>query len=213
MLNETAKCKSQNVKCKNQLSAQKNPIKGALLTKLRYFFRQIILPYSFIIDLVKKYSTQKEVLDIGAGTGFVLQQLIDNQIIIKGVGTEIDEKYFVKKEHFEITSIENIVKPFEIILLIDVLHHVTEKEIFLTDIATKCSQKGTFLIVKEMSPQNFIFRSWNTLHDIIFNHQIPCYISPSALSLFLEKQGFSVVENFSQRIFLYDHYFQVYQKV
>ena len=182
------------------------------LHELRYFFRQIILPYDLVVSTIKKYALSREILDIGAGTGLIIKQLLNADIIDFAYSTEISQNYFKKTPRFEITSFEKIEKFFDCISLIDVLHHVKNKEIFLKNIIDKVAQNNTFVIIKDISPENFFYRNWNTLHDVVFNHDYPEYISENALQELMLLNGFELIESFKHKVFWYDHFFQVYKK-
>jgi 2-polyprenyl-3-methyl-5-hydroxy-6-metoxy-1,4-benzoquinol methylase len=184
------------------------------LQVLRAKFRSVLLPTDLLIKSIRnQIGTNKVILDIGAGTGYFLKLLLEKGIISYGYGTEILSKYYVENENYTIKSIEAYHTEFDVISLVDVLHHIPDKKSFFEYIfKSTLINQNTIFFIKDISPKNPIYRSWNTLHDIIFNHQIPEYIHADVLSSLMENHGYECTFFEQQKVLLYDHYLVIFKK-
>ena len=118
--------------------------------------------YSPISEIIKWVPTNAKVLDIGSGTGLLLFLLQDVIGIDKSYGFDINEKSIkIAKlvnpyKHIKFNNsnnsnnMNNILKDINIVTMIDVLHHVPQKEKipFLLNILNQIP-RGSQIIIKE----------------------------------------------------------------
>lgn len=176
---------------------------------LRKYLRQFILPWD---DLLAVFSGRKfaRALDVGAGTGLVLETLYAHNIIAQGIGVEVNGKYFrkINDDVVIIDAKELDGDSFDLIIFFDVLHHVHNKDAFIS-YYLKMLRKGGTVLVKEMDNRNLIYTYYNKLHDLIMARELIEEISPEALERLLP--DFQVAARGRKRIFLYDHYWRIFQ--
>lgn len=104
-----------------------------------------------IVDLLNRYDlTQKRVLEIGCGRGIVVQYLDNHNIDCYGVdiadGTPVQEndKIFLGTNALDLDLV--LKNSVEVILLLDVIEHIENPEVFLGDIQMAFPNAGWFII-------------------------------------------------------------------
>ena len=185
----------------------KIPRKNIML-QLRKKVREFIFPSEQVLESLKNLTFQS-VLDVGAGTGFFLEFIDKNFSIKKGIGVEVNPSYFRKlNNRIEILSSVPENEQFDLICFNDVLHHVKDRNSY--DIVTSYSEQylkpGGHILIKDMSPEKFLYRNFNKVHDFIFSQEFIKDINPSEIEDIC-KAGFNIILKGEKRIFLYDHYF------
>ena len=181
--------------------------------KVYFKLRPFILPINEIIKFVPQNAI---ILDIGCGKG-ILTKYIFNFDKYTGVDLVIpissnnENVEFIKSDC--LSYISNDLSKFNTFLLIDLLHHLPKikQEIFLNQIISNM-KIGDRLIVKDIFPKNIFTKFWNTFHDLLFAQQIINYFE----FLKFEKNlntGIKIISKFHKRIFLYDHYFLIIEKI
>lgn len=180
-----------------------------LLMILRKKLRGYILPINSIFSIIgnMRFNT---CLDVGAGTGLFIETFYKKKIINKGYGFEINHKYF-KKINSDLEIGNNIPKEkFKLITMIDVLHHIDNKENFVHHYLSYTT-KGSYILVKDMNPENIIYKYFNRVHDLIFSGQLVKEITPDNVIEIMRKNNIELVKKGSKRVFLYDHYFLLFR--
>jgi 2-polyprenyl-3-methyl-5-hydroxy-6-metoxy-1,4-benzoquinol methylase len=150
--------------------------------------------YNFIPNKVSN------VLDIGAGTGFFLENITKKIPMQHALGVEVNEKYFIQNERFLITDSENIPDiEFDMLSFVDVLHHVTNKELFVKNYLCYI-KNGGYILIKDMNPEKFIYKWFNRLHDLIFAREFIQEITINEVIKILETFGFILEKKETQKI-------------
>jgi len=188
-----------------------------MLIKLHNYLRELIFPTSELIGLIPKNS---KILDLGCGSGFIFNNLKNYKSYL---GIDINSKKIKKLNNFnknptpyflchDITkkNLKSIYKKFDTILLIDVIHHIEKNKQLkcLTNIL-KQTKKNTLIVIKDIDHKNFITSKFNWFHDLIINR---CLISYFDFVQIKKRRGLLIIEEFTTRKFLYDHYFLIIKK-
>jgi 2-polyprenyl-3-methyl-5-hydroxy-6-metoxy-1,4-benzoquinol methylase len=183
------------------------------LVDLRKEFRKVIFPTDEILELFESYSFQN-CLDIGAGTGFFLELIYNQNIIKEGIGVEINSSYWKKiNENLSITSedeVKKLNKKYDLIVFNDVLHHVNDKKSFLEYYLNNYLSDNGIVFIKDMNDENILCKYHNRLHDLIFAGEKISEISKKTLLEILN--AYNIIDDGEKRIFLYDHYFMMLKK-
>ena len=180
-----------------------------IVQNLRKWIRGFIFPTQDVLSLFESQPKLK-VLDVGAGTGFLGELFLNNQIAKKVVGTEKNKKYFQhSKDGLTISSPDQIDGLFDLIVFNDVLHHVPEKKEFFEFHLQKFSKPGSLVLIKEMSTKSKLCMYWNRFHDLVFaNESISELPETEAENMLSSMQ---IIKRGRRRIFLYDHYYYLAQ--
>jgi len=185
------------------------------LEKYRKSLRMIILPYKDFLSDLKQFKF-KRCLDLGAGTGFILELFYDNKLIQEGIGVEVQDIYYKKlNDHLSVISdksLSEIKGKYDLISIVDVLHHVKAKTEFLNKYLSGYASDHTYVFVKDMNPTNPIFRTYNRFHDLVFAGEKINEISPQNLKTLMKDLGYKVILEKQKRVFLYDHYWILFQR-
>jgi 2-polyprenyl-3-methyl-5-hydroxy-6-metoxy-1,4-benzoquinol methylase len=183
----------------------------ANLNELRKTFRDIIFPKKEIVHLLSD-KTFDNVLDIGAGTGFFLEVIRDHKIARSGYGVEVNSTYFrALDENFKIGPESEVTGPYDLVVFNDVLHHVKDKTSFLKRYLDPSHLKPTTMVlIKDMRPENKLFKYFNRLHDLVFAGESISEISQDEVESILADR-FNVCGKGRSRIFLYDHYYTLFK--
>lgn len=204
--------------------SEKNANAGFIDT-LKIKYRPFICPFDKLLTYAEN---KKSIFDIGCGSGQFLS-LVGKFIpdVNRLEGIEIDERLVknarVLTEEFRETktfnfqkfdgkSIPDNIADFELIYLIDVIHHVPkESQIeFIKEIYKKMSI-DSILIFKDIDASSpFVF--FNKVHDFVFSGEIGNELSFKKALKIAKETGFHIDESFKQRVFVYPHYFIVCRK-
>lgn len=166
------------------------------LEKYRKSLRMLILPYKDFLSDLKQFKFER-CLDLGAGTGFILELFYDNKLIKEGIGVEVQDIYYKKlNDHLSVISdksLSEIKGKFDLISIVDVLHHVKDKTEFLKKYLGSYASNNNYVFVKDMNPRNPIFRTYNRFHDLVFAGEKINEISTQNLTKLMEELGFKVI--------------------
>ncbi len=150
--------------------------------------RTLICPFERIIRHVPPNA---RILDIGCGTGAMLNLLAARGCIREGIGCEINEGAIRAAEkaarrlsapHVQFRQAASVrhwpAGPFDVVSLIDVMHHVprSEQQAFLTAAAARVGAGG-LLIYKDMAERPLWRALANRLHDLVLARQWINYVS------------------------------------
>lgn len=192
-------------------------VSTGFIDQLKVNFRPLISPFD---DLINKLQNTTSVFDIGCGSGQFALLLAEFTRIQKIGGVEIDNKLVnnattllnpYKKAiniNFQVYNGEQIpdLSKYEVILLIDVLHHVPKlkQNDFIQNIYNAMSH-GSKLIVKDIDADSW-YVYFNKFHDLIFAQEIGNEWRLENLKSFVNRIGFRVLEVQKKQIYVYPHF-------
>ena len=192
---------------------------------LDYFlikYRYKICPF----DNIAPYINGNSVLDIGCGFSFLLY--IANKLchVPNLYGIDCNERKIQKAEKLLKlhTTANNIKlycckdssrwpkKTFDVITMIDVLHHVAPKDQkrYLVEALKRTAPNGTF-IYKDMANKPLIMNIMNRLHDLVIARQWIHYLDIKEVERVFLENGFQAVARKKKILFWYSHEMIVFQ--
>jgi 2-polyprenyl-3-methyl-5-hydroxy-6-metoxy-1,4-benzoquinol methylase len=192
------------------------------LNKLKVLYRPYICPFDDLLNIIPP---QKSIFDIGCGSGTFLSLCAGFTNPTKLGGIEIsatlieNAKILLRKFNIpsSVTVFDGAVFPeeinqYDVITLIDVLHHVpkAQQEIFLTTIFDKMKSGATF-ILKDIDAAS-IFVYTNKVHDLLLAKEIGHEWKASRVEEKLKKLGFIIKSTSKKRMLWYPHYTIVVEK-
>jgi 2-polyprenyl-3-methyl-5-hydroxy-6-metoxy-1,4-benzoquinol methylase len=147
---------------------------------VRKYLRHVVCPLNNLIDKIPENS---KLFDLGCGTGaFLLDALTQRNLKLVG-GSETNEKLLnyaknllskhssnFKSDYFiESAMPPNFINQFDVITLIDVLHHIPIKEqhSYLSNLYSNMNQNAIFILkdIDAASP----LAIFNKIHDFVFS--------------------------------------------
>lgn len=180
--------------------------------KIYFELRPKILPIKNILSFIP---SDASILDLGCGKGLLVNH-IQKYNSYTGVDLYTVKEYsrpkvkFIKRDCTEF--VKEKINIFNTFLIIDLIHHIPkDKQVtFLNNIIMN-SKSGDLIIIKDINPRGFIFKFWNSFHDLIIANQVINYLDFDKFEKNLTND-IKIVDSFYKRIFLYDHYFLVLKK-
>lgn len=193
--------------------------------RLKIRYRPYVCPLD---DLLSMASGYRSVYDIGCGNGqFVLllaeftdvfdlkgieisDRLVNNARYLSEVKLPNKKINFAKFDGFNIP--EDITN-FDLIYLVDVLHHIPKnlRYGFINNLYNSM-RVGSKLIVKDINAGSPLVM-FNKIHDLIFSREIGNELSLTSAIMIFEKAGFFVESFRTRRTFVYPHYFLTLTKL
>ena len=180
--------------------------------------RPWICPFDKFIFQVPK---NQSIFDVGCGNGAFLFLLATFREPKKLYGVDVSENnlsivknIFPNTKYNKVNNISDWPKEnFNVITVIDVLHHIKpeEQHEFINKILNKIKPGGT-LIIKDMSTKPWYFAIMNTIHDLIFANQLIHYFPFNELIQIIKKNGFEIQEINSKILLWYSHEWVVAKK-
>lgn len=187
--------------------------------KLKIKYRPIICPFD---DLLSYVGENNAVFDIGCGSGQfcslvaeftkankikgieISKRLVNNAIEINA---DLKEQKQLQFAVFDGRKLPDDMKEYDVIYLIDVIHHVPQQyqNDFIAEIYNKMKKGATFVLKDINGAHPFVVL--NKLHDIVFAGEIGKEMKPKQVHHLLQNVGFSIVEEKKETIFIYPHYF------
>ncbi len=178
--------------------------------------RPFICPFE---EVLKEVPARASALDIGCGQGLLLGLLARRHMIASGVGFEANPltlgiarqmaqgQGFNTLSFIQGTTPDQVPQgPFGLVMMIDVLHHVSvkdQKSLFLAA-ALRVAKGGRF-IYKDMAMRP-LWCAWiNRLHDLILARQIIHYVPFEIVQLWAHEAGLKVMRSESLRRLAYAH--------
>ncbi|MBX2861705.1 MAG: class I SAM-dependent methyltransferase [Vampirovibrio sp.] len=181
---------------------------------LRKYFRKKILPLDLLTQVLSPYCFEKA-LDVGAGTGMMLEHLYEHGIIRQGVGVEVASSYFrTINDALEILSSQDLQaqqpgKTFDLIVFNDVLHHVKDKPDFIQQYISQYLKPGGLVFIKDMDNAHPVYTWANRCHDLVFAGEWIHEIDPNGVKGILPR--FGLLAEGKARVLWYDHYYLLFQ--
>jgi len=173
--------------------------------------RPWICPFDKFIFQVPK---NQSIFDVGCGNGAFLFLLATFREPKKLYGVDVSENnlsivknIFPNTKYNKVNNISDWPKEnFNVITVIDVLHHIKpeEQHEFINKILNKI-KPGGILIIKDMSTKPWYFAIMNTIHDLIFANQLIHYFPFNELIQIIKKNGFEIKEINSKILLWYSH--------
>jgi 2-polyprenyl-3-methyl-5-hydroxy-6-metoxy-1,4-benzoquinol methylase len=171
--------------------------KKGVVNKLYHLVRKIMLSRKY--QLIKNLHTDKEILDIGCGTGYFLDYMKNKQY--KTLGIEADKQareYGKEKFHLEILTNEDLINgavktEFSIISLWHVLEHLYKPEYYMHIIHGLLKNDG-YLIIALPNLNCFDARYYKSYWA---GYDVPRHLwhfSPETIEIFARNNGFEIIE-------------------
>jgi ubiquinone/menaquinone biosynthesis C-methylase UbiE len=145
--------------------------------------RIFCLDEDIILSIVP--SSNKKILDLGCGYGYISYLLAKKFPSSQVVGIDINSsKIYQARKNFRLKNLRffvsnaskiNIKKKFDVIIAIDLFHHILLKnhEEVLNEVRKHLVKNG-FFILRDIN-KGSTFKIFNTLHDVVFNRCCPNY--------------------------------------
>ena len=180
-------------------------------------FRNCIFPVDDLLELIPP---SKRLLDVGCGQGQFLKAVAKSRSPAKLAGLEISEKLIriarsdlqgltphPELEVYDGTHLPGSVAGYDVISLIDVLHHIpaSGQRAILEELFGKM-QGGAFLLLKDINAGRPVLCAFNKCHDLILSGSIGAERSVQWTRDALSKTGFKIVSGGERRILVYPHY-------
>jgi 2-polyprenyl-3-methyl-5-hydroxy-6-metoxy-1,4-benzoquinol methylase len=203
---------------------KKKNVNSGFIDQLKVHYRPLISPFD---ELINSLSNSESIFDIGCGSGQLALLIAEFTKAKRIGGIEINETLVANADellneyrnridiNFQIYDgkiIPNIIGDYDVILLIDVLHHVPKEfQIkFLQEIFNKMNM-GSHLIIKDINANSpFVF--FNKLHDLIFSQEIGNEVKLKSLAFEVNKIGFKILQSSKKQLYVYPHYTLILEK-
>ena len=190
---------------------------AAKIDKLKIIYRPYICPFDVLIN---ECAGSKTIMDIGCGSGQFLLLLSKYTNAAKLGGIEISSTLVnnarqllssQRKTNFQVevydgTHIPDFICEFDTLVLIDVFHHIPEKEQlnFIAALYSKM-KPGSKLIFKDINAAH-PFVLMNKIHDTLLGGGAGKEISISAAEQMLQQAGFKILSVSKKTMIWYPHY-------
>ena len=187
--------------------------------------RRLIAPFDELIDAVPDGA---RLLDVGCGGGLFLALLALKERIASGTGfdasaTAIHAATAMKARHpsgkllnFRCLDVDAPWPegPFDVVSLIDVMHHMPEKQrAGVVHRAAKCLKPGGILLYKDMASRPLWCKAANILHDLVLARQWITHVPFAEMCAWAKDAELSLEEGpASKRRFWYMHEPAVFRK-
>ncbi|WP_135081395.1 class I SAM-dependent methyltransferase [Terasakiella sp. SH-1] len=195
--------------------------RAGFLTRLLCRLRPYICPFDMLLEHVPHGASQ---FDIGCGNGVFLLLAKHYCHIQDSVGADVNEAALATAdEAVESERVEFIMsirpqewpnKQFDVVSMIDVMHHVpaVQQGIFLEKACEKVKNGGK-IIYKDMAKKPFFFAFMNRLHDLVLARQWITYFDKGEARQILKNQGFDITYETVRTCYWYRHELIVAQKI
>jgi len=188
---------------------------------LYFEIRKRICPFKIIVDYIPP---QTKILDLGCGNGIIYKYFLKNSNFISYTGIDNDKKKIKKLQSLNTNKITflnnnleeiiNIIKNYDCILMIDVMHHLNKKnQKKIIENILKNMKKNSTLIYKDISNKNPIKSLLNRIHDFFFNFQVINYYELKKIISFAKNNlKIKDLKIFIIQVLWYDHEFLIINK-
>lgn len=184
-----------------------------------------IVPFEPILQAISAELTPK-VFDIGGGEGLLLFLAEQADILSEGLCVDANAKNIssgaeaLKKagaRHVHVQHTDTIDawpdKTFDIVTMVDVLHHVpSDFQQSFVEAACQRVRPGGLFIYKDMANKPFWMAAANRLHDLVLAQQWIEYAPIGAVETWVKGAGFSLEQSDLIDILWYRHELRVFRK-
>jgi SAM-dependent methyltransferase len=149
-----------------------------------------------LVRLLSRYKPEGSLLDIGAGSGILVEAALEEGY--RATGVEPSRWLQENASKLGLPVFRGVFPhpetpgPYDIITLVDVIEHVTNPARLLKDIGKALDRDGIFILVtpdvRSMAARVFGYRWWHYRFAHIG------YFNRANLKLLLDKTGFSIVQ-------------------
>ena len=186
--------------------------------------RPRICPFGLILDTI---APDDSVFDIGCGSGFLLLAALKLRQAGQLVGVEVNsgliEKARLATSAYDPDgqlSLQSAVtlddwpdRQFDIVTMIDVIHHVPKPiQTEFVEAALARVKPGGKFVYKDMADSPLHLAWANRLHDLVLAKQWINYLPIERLTEICEANGFGLVEHSDVQTLWYGHEFRVFSK-
>lgn len=196
---------------------------AGLLTRELNAWRHRICPYDPVTRWVPPGA---QVLDFGCGAGAVLMLLSERRQIASGTGCDVSSdaiaaaKAAQKRLSHDVLDFRRIADfteipddKFEIVVMIDVLHHIPpDRQRDAIHAAARRVAPGGRLIYKDMTQYPFWRRWANTAHDLVVARQLVNYIAPEKVVRWALDDGMTLLHAEDYSRLVYGHQLRVFSR-
>lgn len=191
--------------------------------RIKIKYRPWICPFDRLITFAED---KKSVFDIGCGSGQFCALIREFTNVEKIKGIEISSRLIENArelnnhhpdrtmifEVFDGKSLPEDIRDYQLIYMIDVLHHIPLKDhkVFFLELYSKMASGSEFVLKDIDGAHPFVV--FNKLHDLIFSGEIGHELSCGRTMQLLRECGFEVKEQFNQRTLVYPHAFYICRK-
>ncbi len=157
--------------------------------------------YSKIFEKIKKYTNKKNILEIGAGGGYLFHYLKKNTKSYEAVElSDIQRKYLKKK--FRIKTYKEISDApkgfYDVVIIISVLEHVTDPIDFLRNLKLLLKKKGRIIIeCPSINDPLIQLHGVQSYKDFYYRPVHLNYFNRNHLKKIVKKSGLRLVKAFS----------------
>jgi 2-polyprenyl-3-methyl-5-hydroxy-6-metoxy-1,4-benzoquinol methylase len=212
------------------LSALSRPlyVGASRFTRFMARWRPYLCPFDILIPLVKRGA---RVLDIGCGKGLFLAFLASLAGIAAGTGVEVSPRA-LHRAHIMRGNLSrrpgtaplNFVsaptfaewpsEPFDVVTLIDVLHHVPPplQQQFFAAAVDRAVPSGGRIIFKDMAHRPLWANIANRVHDLLLARQWIHYVPIDVVERWAADLGLREVHRARERRLWYVHDLRVYER-
>lgn len=197
--------------------------KSSPINRLKVYYRPVVSP---IVDLIHLVKEGEKVGDIGCGSGqfcLLLTKFAKPSYIY---GIEISDKLVSNAkqlferystipfafEKFDGIQFPEKIKELDVIILMDVLHHVPKanQRQFIVHLIG-AMKSGARLILKDIDGGSPLVY-FNKLHDLIFAGEKGNELTYQTTQAWLQENGLEILEFNKRRMYVYPHYTIVAKK-
>lgn len=199
--------------------------KSGVIDRLKIRYRPYICPFDQLLAYAANHNA---VFDIGCGSGQLCLLIGEFSEARRIHGIEIDDRLIrnaraeandgdtssarVTFALFDGTSIPEMIKEFDLVYMVDVLHHIPAdaQEPFLRHLHERMAA-GSTLVLKDIDASSPLVLA-NRIHDKVLSGAVGREWPFGRTRDFCASLGFSIVEARLQRIGVYPHYFLQLEK-
>ena len=197
------------------LLSRNNQEKG-FINKIKIVYRPIICPFNQLLSLIEP---NIKIFDIGCGSGQFALLLAEYKSPQALGGIEISDNLINNAKQllseynsinlnfssYDGKTIPDAIKEYDIITMIDILHHIPQKaqEKFLNEIYTKM-KKDTVLLLKDINASSLLVY-FNKLHDLVLSGKSGHEIKYHKLKKIIDKIGFKIIFEAKKIVLWYPH--------
>ncbi len=198
--------------------------KAGFVDRLKIKYRPVICPFDMLLAYTEGQTSAFDIVCVSGQFVSVLARFSSIEKIkcieisetlvrnAREVNRQFSEKKKISFEVFDGVTLPDDIAEYDIVFLIDVLHHVPKnaQRTFVRTIKEKM-RPGAMLVLKDIDASSpFVF--FNKLHDLVFSKEIGHEMKHSELVNYMKELGFTITESFTKRMFVYPHYFVVVTK-